>query len=319
MIQSAVARGIGVAFVAILVAGCARQEPVAPSRFTVRLISSATVSGPWECAAERGLGRIAVELDADVRRLRVLDAGDARAQLAAVGSAGVDLAFCVGAGLESAVLTEAALFPGTAYILLPGRASRANVASIEFMSEGAGYLAGVVAASLTPGDRVGVIRGTGGPWIEALEAGFAAGFRSRNDRGVIEPVAGVSGVRALEESGVEVALYATERARPDELEAAADAGIRLVVTDPELITSAWQVVVAAVEVDVPEAMARLAREVRDETFVGRVFSFDIGSGVLDVRINEALAPEVVQTAREALEAARAEVTAGLFEIEGMGL
>jgi basic membrane lipoprotein Med (substrate-binding protein (PBP1-ABC) superfamily) len=187
------------------------------------------------------------------------------------------------------------------------------------MSEGAGYLAGAVAASLTSRNRVGVVRGIGGPWIEALEAGFAAGFRSRNDRGVVEPVAGVIGVRTLGESGVEVALYTTERARPDELDAAADAGILLVVTAPELITNARQVVVAAVEMDVPEAMARLAREVRDETFVGRVFSFDIGSGVLDVRINEALAPEVVQTAREALEAARAEVTAGVFEIEGMGL
>jgi basic membrane protein A len=319
MIQSALARGIGVAFAAALLAGCARREPVAPSRFTVRLITSATVSGPWERAAERGLGRIAVELDADVRRQRVLDTGDARVQLAAVGSAGVDLVFCVGSGLETAVLTEAALFPGTAYILLPGRASRANVASIRFMSEGAGYLAGAVAASLTSRNRVGVVRGIGGPWIEALEAGFAAGFRSRNDRGVVEPVAGVIGVRTLGESGVEVALYTTERARPDELDAAADAGILLVVTAPELITNARQVVVAAVEMDVPEAMARLAREVRDETFVGRVFSFDIGSGVLDVRINEALAPEVVQTAREALEAARAEVTAGVFEIEGMGL
>ena len=78
-------------------------------------------------------------------------------------------------------------------------------------------------------------------------------------------------------------------------------------------------VVAAIDFDVAEAMLRVAREVRDHAFKGRVFAFDLGSGVLDVVINPALAPENRAVAEEALEAARSEITAGLVEFDELGL
>jgi basic membrane protein A len=319
MLRSAVARGLGLTLVLTAGVGCGRQAPEAPSRFTVRLLTSAVQSGRWEHAAERGLGRIGAELDADVARFRVGDASDARSQLAELGGRGVDLVFCVGSGLDGAVYTEAGTFPDTVFVLLPGRAHQPNVGGVEFMSEGAGYLAGVVAAQLTTGARAGVIRGTGGPWLEAVETGFAAGFRTARRNGVIDQVVGVDGIRTLAEEGVRVALYATDAPRADELEAASAAGLRLVAADPELMEQAPQLVVAAVEVDVAEAMLRVAREVRDGSFRGRVYSFDLGSGVLDVVLNQALLPEALESAREAMEAARSEVTAGIVEIEGMGL
>ena len=319
MLGSAVSRGIGVGLVVALAVACARQTPVAPSRFSVRLVTSAMLSGRWERAAERGLGRIAAELDADVGRLRVSDTDGGRPRLAELGRTGVDLVFCVGGGLERAVFVEAPAHPGTVFMLLPGRAHEPNVGSIEFMSEGAGYLAGVVAAEIAPGPRAGVIRGSGGPWLEAVEAGFAAGFRVGRQRAVVDPVVGVDGIEALGSGGAEIALYATDAPRSEELDAAARAGLKLVATEFELMASAPQLVVATVEVDVAEAMLRVAREVRDGTFRGRVYSFDLGSGVLDVRLNATLAPEVAEAAREAMEAARAEVTAGVVEIEGMGL
>jgi hypothetical protein len=66
-------------------------------------------------------------------------------------------------------------------------------------------------------------------------------------------------------------------------------------------------------------MLRVAREVRDGTFEGRVFAFDLGSGVLDVVINPNLAPDSLAAAGEALEEARAEITAGLVEFDELGL
>ena len=119
--------------------------------------------------------------------------------------------------------------------------------------------------------------------------------------------------------GVDVALYSTDRADPPVLAAARDAGLLFVGTDPELMTGAPGVVVAAVDIDVAEAMLRVAREVRDGVFTGRVFAFDLGSGVLDVRLSDHLEPASKQAALEALERARSEITAGFVEIEGMGL
>jgi hypothetical protein len=92
-----------------------------------------------------------------------------------------------------------------------------------------------------------------------------------------------------------------------------------VVTHPEFLDAASDTVVAAVDFDVAEAMLRVSREVRDHTFKGRVYAFDLGSGVLDVVINPALAPDLRPVAEEALEEARAEITAGLVEFDGLGL
>ena len=78
-------------------------------------------------------------------------------------------------------------------------------------------------------------------------------------------------------------------------------------------------VVAAVDIDVAEAMLRVAREVRDGTFVGQVYSFDLGSGILDVTVNSELDPALLEAATVAMEEARAEVTAGLIEVDRLGL
>ncbi len=319
MSRSRRAAVVGLALGAILAVGCAPPEPAAPPRFSVRLLTSPNISGRWEAAAERGLGLIAAELDAEVARHRVGDDPEGQGPITTQGRAGIDLVFCVGGGFEGALYAEAGAFPETAFVLIPGRARAANVGGIEFLPEGAGYLAGVVAAVVAPNQRVGILRGTGKPWLEALERGFEAGFRAIRSRAVVETGQGVEGVWALNVTDVGVALYAGDEPEPGVLAAAREAGVRLVVTDPDLMAEFPDVVVAAVDVDVAEAMLRVAREVRDGTFVGQVYSFDLGSGILDVTLNGELDPAVLESASAALEEARAEVTAGFVEIDRLGL
>ena len=303
----------------VLVTACGRVEQPAEDVFTVRMLTSHTLSGRWERAAEKGLGLIASELDAEVGRLRVDGPTSARTRLAEQGGAGVDLVFCVGACDERLLYAEAAAWPGTVYMVLPGDVSAHNVGGVRFLPEEVGYLAGAVVGAVALDDRVGLIRGEGQPWLDVLEEGFIAGFRARRRRGVVETADGPNGIEQLSSLGIHHALYACDRPDPAVLAAARDAGMLLVATDPELIGAEPDLIMAAVEVNVPEAMLRVAREVRDGTFVGRVYTFDLGSGVLDVRINPELEPGLLALASEALELARSEVTAGLVEFDGLGL
>jgi basic membrane lipoprotein Med (substrate-binding protein (PBP1-ABC) superfamily) len=314
------ATGVGLAACVMLMVGCAREESPEPRRFTVRLLTSPNVSGRWEVAAERGLGLIAAELDAEVSRNRVEKVAETW-QRRPVGAAGkdVDLVFCVGGGFEKELYMEAEASPETDFVLVPGRARGSNVASIDFLPDGAGYLAGVVAAAISSTRRAGILQGTGRPWLEDLERGFEAGFRAHDRRAVVETAHGVEGVWGLSVTDVGVALYAADEPDPEVLAAAREAGVRLIVTDPTLLAVAPDVVVAAVDLDVAEAMLRVAREVRDGLFTGQVYAFDLGSGVLDLTVNSALDPVDLQNVESALETARAEVTAGLVEFDHLGL
>ncbi len=303
--------------VAAATAACRREPPPAPPpELTVRMLTSSSVSGRWERAAERGLGRIAAELDADVARLRAGSGAARRELLERQGRAGVDLVFCIGGDFERLVYTDAPAFPDTRFVIVPGRAHDGNVASIDVLPAGSGYVAGAASAALAADARVGVLRGPGGPWLEAVEEGFARGVEeATGEAPVVAQMAG--GPWVLRRAGVAVALLATDHVDRRVLAEAHDAGLRLVALDPALL-GADEMVVAVIEVDLAEAMIRVAREVHDRAFRGQVYAFDLGSGVLNVHLDPGIArlhPEAV----EALEAARAAVTAGYVEVEGLGM
>jgi len=302
---------------ALGMSACLRRE--VPPDFSVRLLTSLAVSGRWERAAERGLGRIAAELGADVARIRVGDTADRRSQINGQGRAGVNLVFCVGSGFEKMLYSEVSAFPNTAFVLLQGRANAKNLGGIVFLPEEAGYLAGVVAGTVAPGERVGILRGGGRRWLNQLETGFLAGLESLRPDDEVTTADGPNGVWQLARSGVGVALYSSDRGDPAVLAAVHDAGLKLIATEPELMESEPDLVVAAVEVDVAEAMLRVAREVKDGNFEGRIFTFDLGSGVLDVILSEAIEAENLGAVRDAVEQARSEITAGFVEIAELGL
>lgn len=299
---------------------CAPSPPPAESGFRVRLVTSVTLSGRWERAAERGLGLIAAELDADVARSRADGAADQRERLREHAAEGVDLIFCVGPEVASLVYTEAVAFPNTDFVIIPGEIDGANIGSMTFMPEEAGFLAGAVAGSVTDRPAAGLLRGAGRPWLERLENGFAAGFLEAHPDAEIITARGQDGPWALAAAGVEVALYSSDTIEQQVLAASHDAGLILIGADPDLISAEPDLVIAAVDVDVAEAMLRVAREVHDHTFAGQVFAFDLGSGVIDLELNPAL--ETLDDGgeiREALERARSEITAGWVEIEGLGI
>jgi len=308
-----------VAMLVLLTTSCGRETQAPITNFSVRMLTTRSISERWERAAERGLGRIEAELDADVARVRIDDPANERERLAEQGRAGISLVFCVGGYSETTLYSVATAFPSTVFVMLPGQVRAENVAGIRFLPEEVGYLAGAVAGALNPDRQLGLLRGDGQPWLEPLEDGYVAGFKSRWRRAMVKVGEGPDGAWELSSAGVLLSLYAADRADPEVLAAAHNAGLRLVVTDPELFDVASDTVVAAVDFDVAEAMLRVSREVRDRTFEGRVFAFDLGSGVLDVVVNPALAPDTRKVAEEALEEARAEITAGLVEFDGLGL
>lgn len=310
--------------VAAAAIGCGRgsEPPPQPAvrSLQVRLLVSAQASGLWQREAARGLDRIASELSATVDRHPAADASIGR-QLVEVGGGNLpDLVFCVGADFANLLFTEAASHPDVAFVLVPGRGHADNVAGVELLPAGAGYVAGVVAANLRSSRVVGVLRGSGGEWLEDLESGFLAGFRSvRSGARTAVVESGPGGPWELAAAGAEIALLATEGEEEGTLAAAHDAGVLLVAADSAMLDRDPDVVAAAVHVDLAEAMVRLAREVQSGTFTGGVYAFDLGSGVLDVQLNPTLPGNQLPSLREALEVARSEVTAGIVEMEGLGI
>jgi basic membrane lipoprotein Med (substrate-binding protein (PBP1-ABC) superfamily) len=164
-----------------------------------------------------------------------------------------------------------------------------------------------------------VLWGDGRSWLEPIEKAFAAGFRAQKRRGMIVSADGVDGVERFAAEGIDVALYASDTADPVVLGAVRESGLKLVVTDRSVMDSHRDLVLAVVDIDVAEAMVRVARDVRDGVFIARVFTFDLGSGVVNVEINGDLPKQTLEQARQVQAAASAEVTAGYVAFDELGL
>ena len=112
-------------------------------------------------------------------------------------------------------------FPKTRFIHIEGEIPGDNIASFDFRSEEAGFLAGVTAGLFTKKNMVGVVSGMEIPPVEAYLSGFRAGIRTaeavkgRKIEAIIatagsfnDPVKGKSLAKALIDKGVDVIFRA---------------------------------------------------------------------------------------------------------------
>ncbi len=304
----------------LLIVGCA-QSPDSlsiPDRVTVQLLTSGGGSGRWERASESGLDRIAAELDADVRQIRYREGFRPLADIGA-GLKPPDIVFCVGLGFEATLLAVAPEYAQTMFILLQANVQTENVTSLVFRTDGVGYLAGVLTAALSGTSTVGIIRGPGGEWLGSLESGFTEGFSSNRRDSKVVIAEGSDAPWDVVQQHAEIALYACELVDVAVLAAAHDAGLRIIAVDSELLVAEPDVVVAAVHINVPEAMLRTVKALMHGDKPEAPVSFGLASGVVDLELGSALDELMDPAIREALDAARAEVISGVFEIERFGM
>lgn len=309
---------IVVASVALL-ADCRSEPKIEEDFFEVAILTASPRLDTLDRSAVVGLHRIERELQAVARRGHDAEPGQRRELIRDHGEGDADLVFCIGAGFEPVLFSEAASYPGTDFVLVPGDAQGPNVASIAFHVGGAGYIAGVVAAEMAEDNLVGVIQGAGPEWFDDLEDGFVAGFTSIRRNAEVVRGEGPIAAEELAAAGVRVALYSAEVADPAVLEGAKKAGLLLVAADPKALRQEKETVFSAVAVDLPEAMVRVAQEARDGLFEGRVYLFDYGSGVVQLRMSELFDRLASDQAKDAYLTALSEVTAGIVEVESLGM
>ncbi len=116
-----------------------------------------------------------------------------------------------------------------------------------------------------------------------------------------------------------IGLYACDAPDPATLHRASEAGVGLIGIGAgieEAITSPFA---GRILVKLAEALRRVAEDRVHGMNAEAGYDFDLGSGVIDFRVNPQL--EILNTpeAREKLEEARSAITAGVVELEQMGM
>jgi basic membrane lipoprotein Med (substrate-binding protein (PBP1-ABC) superfamily) len=301
------------------IVGCGREEVREVPAFAVSVLTSSARHGVLERASLDGLNRINSEMDVRIGSGHAEDERLRRELIRVEGQKGTTIVFCVGRGFETVVFSEAPSYPESYFVLVPGSARAPNVGSVSFRVDGAGYVAGVVAALLSSPPVAAVVQGEGGSWLDELEDGFVAGFDSRRRGWEMLRVSGSDGVRQLASQKVSVALYSAEIADAEVIDTARSFGVMLITADEGALEPNRDVVLASLMLDVGEAMSVVIRRAQSRPMAGRVHHFDIGSGAVLLRLGTLFDEVADLEIREQHQQALEEVAAGIVEVESLGM
>jgi len=93
-----------------------------------------------------------------------------------------DIVVGMGFMIKDAIIANAPLYPDTYFILIDEDAGDLpNVASYLFHSDQSGYLAGIIAASVSKTGKIGVVQGMDASSVLTYVAGFKAGAKTWNE------------------------------------------------------------------------------------------------------------------------------------------
>jgi len=275
-----------------------RRTSSAASDFKVALLTPGPISDQaWNSGAYQGLLRIRDSLNASVSHIQTRTPADFEENFRHYGAEGYQLVFGHGFEFQDAAERVAPEFPSTVFITTSGNRVAPNVSPMVFGFEDPSYVAGVLAASLTRSNVIGVIGGTEIPPVRSSFAAFETGARTVNPRVRIltsyvgnweDASAGKEQAIAQIRQGVDFIFQNADAAGLGIFQAAREAkGVAVFGANVDQNAVAPDVIIGSVVIDLPRAFLSVARDVKDGRFRARVLRLGGSTGVTRFVLNPA--------------------------------
>src|SRR3954471_4766469 len=188
MLSSVVRCAVGIALSSVVV-GCAQKDSssdsasakTARSSFKVALLTPGPISDQsWNGGAYKGLTWIRDSLGAQISNIQTKTPAEFEENFRQYGAQGYSLVIGHGFEYQDAARRVAPEFPKTTFLTTSGSTAGPNLAGITFGFADASYLAGLLAASMTKTNKIGVIGGQElPPVVESFKA-FEQGAHAAN-------------------------------------------------------------------------------------------------------------------------------------------
>jgi basic membrane protein A len=278
----------------------------------------------WNGGAYQGLMRIRDSLGAQVSHIQTKTPAEFEENFRQYGSQGYSLVFGHGFEFQDAAKRVAPDFPGTIYVTTSGTTAGPNLAGMTFGFADASYLAGILAASMTKTNKLGVIGGTELPPVVESFRAFQKGAREVNPS--IEIVtsyvgnwddvsAGKEQALAQLSHGVDVIFQNADAAGLGVFQAAREKKNAFVIgSNSNQNSVAPDVTLGSVVIDLPLAFLTIAKQVQAGTFKPRVIELGESSHVVTLVLNPSMAQRIPPTTRARIDSLQAKMLAGQLTI-----
>lgn len=281
----------------VLVAGCATRE--APAPFRVALVTPGSIAdAAWNSGAYTGLVQIHDSLGVPVSHVEARTPAEQEEALRTYAIQGYNLVFGHGFEFQGPAERVSIDYPSVVFIITSGERVQGNVAPLIFRLNEASYLAGMVAGGLTKTGTIGFVGGVELPPVRDASEAWVAGARAVNPQvqsrtsylnNWDDAALGREAARALIRVGADMLHHNADAAAIGVFQAAKEApGVYVFGANADQSSLAPARVLGSAVIDLPRALLLVAREVQGGTFMPKVESFGLASGVVQYVPNPAL-------------------------------
>jgi len=302
-----------------------KATPSQGSDFKVALLTPGPVSDQsWNAGAYNGLLQIRDSLGAQISHIETKTPAEFDENFRQYGSQGYTLVFGHGFEFQDAAKRVAPEFPKTIFVTTSGTTAGPNLAGMTFGFADASYLAGILAASMTKTNRLGVIGGTALPPVVESFRAFEKGAHDANPQIKVvtsyignwdDVSAGKEQALAQLSQGVDVIFQNADAAGLGVFQAARERKNAFVIgSNSDQNRVAPDVTLGSVVINLPLAFVTIARQVKNGSFKPGVIPLGEASHVVTLVLNPTLQDRIPTQARSRIDSLQTEMLAGRYTI-----
>jgi basic membrane protein A and related proteins len=291
--------------------------------FRVALLTPGPVSDAgWNALAYEGLQAIREEADATVDNQQATGT-QIRDAFRSYAQKGYGLVFGHGYEYNDPAVEVAEDFPNTVFVTSSGGKTAKNVGAFRFNLEQGFYLAGMMAALASETGKVGSVALANIPSIDSTLDAFEAGAKAaRPDvttrRIYFQTEGDVAAARQateqLADQGFDFVIHQANAAAQGVFDAARNKNIRAIGSNLNQNDNPAGSVAASAVIVARPAFLKLAEEVKNKKFEGRVVLMGMEDGAVEFVINPAFEANLSPELRERLAVTKADISSGRLEV-----
>jgi len=297
-------------------------EPAKKLKVALILSGPANDQG-WNAVALQGLKDAEAKFGIESTYAENVAVADSEAAFMDYAAQGYDLVIGHGFQYGDPAAKVSKKFPKAKFMAIEAGSQTPNMASYVIACEQAGYLMGVLAASMSKAGKIGIVGGVEQPSIIKVVEAYKLGARAVNPKievmasyiGSFTDVAlGKEAALAMADRGADVLSHIANQAGTGVLKAAEERKLLATGDSWDQSVIAPKAIVSSTIYNVPVLVTIAVEAVKNGTFKGGVFNMGMKEGVVDVAPYHGFEAAVPAEAKTKIADLKKQITAATFKV-----
>lgn len=286
------------------------------------------LSGPandqgWNAVALQGLKDAEAKYGIKSAYSENVGIADSEAAFMDYASQGYDLVIGHGFQYGDPAVNVGKKFPKTKFMAIEANSSSDNVASYVIACEQAGYLMGILAASMSKTGKIGMVGGIEQPSIIKVVEAYKLGAKAWNPKIQVMDVyigsftdvnLGKEAALAMADKGADVLSHIANQAGTGVIKAAEERGLLSTGDSWDQSVISPKAVVCSTVYNVPTLVMIAVDKVRTGTFKGGVFNMGMKEAVVDIAPYHDFDAKIAKKAKDMIADLKKKITEGKFAV-----